>query len=103
RIARVHACVHPVRAAGAEAPIAFLVAVAEVDRVEVVPKAQEVRRAGTCDEGADRGVGVRGGRLDAAVRGFLDLDREEQVFAVAAPAELAAAAALDAARAAPDL
>jgi hypothetical protein len=99
----MHAAVHAPRTAGAEAAIALVIALAQIDRVEVVPQAQEMRRRGAGHDVADGAVGVFRRGINAAVRELVDLDREEQVFVGAAPAQFAAAAAFHRRRGAPDL
>ena len=76
------------RATAAEMAVAFVVTLAFVDRVHVVPQTQDVSTRAVAEtklakETADFRVGVLGGRIDAIAAGFVDLDGEIQIVAVA--------------------
>src|SRR5690606_28503128 len=68
----------PARAADAELAVTLGVAIAQGDRVEVVPDPQQVRRVAGADEGGHARVGVLGGDGDAVQPRLVDLDRAEQ-------------------------
>jgi len=93
----------PARAADAELAIALGVAVAFVDRVEVVPDAQQVRHRRPRQPVGEQVVGVLRGGGETAVRGFVDFDAGAGVVAVLAPGDRAVAVATHDAAAAPDL
>src|SRR3546814_19275496 len=78
----------PARAAHAELAVALGVAVAEGDRVEVVPDPQQVRRLAGADEARHARVGVLGGGGDAVHVCLVDLARAEKQLAVGGPLDV---------------
>ena len=94
------------RPPAAEVAVAFLVTGAVIDRVEVVPQAQHFGtrlavEAAAIDQRGDLAVGAFGRGIKATGVAFIDVDGEEQVVAVAAPADRAVDAVADHTRAAP--
>ena len=70
------------RAADTELPIALRVALALVDRVEIVPHAQQLREAAVLLELSHRSVELFRSRTDAAVCALVFLDHGDQQLVV---------------------
>jgi hypothetical protein len=85
--------------------MAFGVAFAFVDRVHVIPKSQHVRRTTVADaiRRADADFRRPARQRSASARGLVVVDSEEQVIAIAAPADRTVAAPADRRMAAPYL
>src|SRR5262249_9058326 len=100
RITGSEQAVHAGGTAAAELAVAFLLASAQVDRIEIIPHAQHVALfAAIAAPALQRRVGVAGCAGEAAVRGFVDFELGEVVVAIVAEANFAVAAAADVAAA----
>ena len=85
---------HAARAPDAELAIAFRIAVAQGDGVQIVPDAQQLRSVAATHELDQRGIGAVGRRFDADVA-LVDFDGAEQQLSVGGPGDGAVAAAAD--------
>src|SRR5574337_261334 len=83
------------RAAVAEQPVAFLVALARVDRVEVIPDPLQVAFGASRDVRSQQGVGMFAGGFDATEAGFVDLDRDEAPATAGRPSQVVIAPGRD--------
>ena len=86
---------HAAGAAVAEVLVALGVAVAVVDRAEIIPDPQHVARLARGDEAVQLLVGQPGGGDGTAVFALVQLDRGEQPAAAGRPAQRTVAAAVD--------
>ncbi len=103
RIACCEAPAHALGATTAELTITFVVALAEIDRVEIVPDAQRVRLGARNEMGSKPRVGSLGCGCKAAVAALVELEHAEFIVVVLGETQSVACRRAHRAECAPDL